>query len=223
MKITEAEFVKSAVQPRHYPDTSFPEVAFAGRSNVGKSSLINALTGRRRLAQTSNTPGRTRAINFFLLNNKLSFVDLPGYGYARVPMEMKKNWRPMVESYLKIRDNLRLVIVILDIRRDPAEGDLDLLEWLKAYAVAHAIVLTKSDKISKSEARVREDRIRAALGDYGTGPVIRFSAKTGEGKERVWGLIREAIPVQSSEFRVKKRASRISSPKWIGIRTDFSG
>jgi GTP-binding protein len=193
MKITEAEFIKSAVHPRHYPVHAHPEIAFAGRSNVGKSSLINALTGRRRLAQTSNTPGRTRAINFFLLNGGLSFVDLPGYGYARVPMEMKKNWRPMVEAYLKSRDNLRLVVVIIDIRRDPAEGDLDLLEWLDAFMVARAVVLTKADKLSKSEARVREDRIRAALGAYGGGSVIRFSAKTGEGKERVWASIKEAV------------------------------
>ena len=118
MKITSAKFIKSATEPAHYPGDGLPEVAFAGKSNVGKSSLINSLVNRKGLAQTSSAPGRTRLINFFTVNDRYSFVDLPGYGYARVPTEMKKKWGPMVEAYLLNRRSLRLVIVIVDIRRE---------------------------------------------------------------------------------------------------------
>lgn len=120
MKILSAEFIKSATAPPHYPEGVFPEVAFVGRSNVGKSSLINVLVGQKNLAKTSNTPGRTQLINFFLINHHYVFVDLPGYGFARVPEAVRRNWGPMVETYLKERPNLRLVILIMDIRRDPA-------------------------------------------------------------------------------------------------------
>ena len=130
MKVLSAEFVLSAKEPAHYPPAVLPEIAFAGRSNVGKSSLINTLLNRKRLARTSNTPGRTQEINFFRVNDRFAFIDLPGYGYAKVPESIRKQWGPMVETYLRERDTLRLVVLILDVRRDPSEEDLQLIDWL---------------------------------------------------------------------------------------------
>jgi GTP-binding protein len=193
MKILSAEFIKSATEPSHYPEGVFPEVAFVGRSNVGKSSLINALVRRKNLAKTSNTPGRTQLINFFLINHRYAFVDLPGYGFARVPEAVRRNWGPMVETYLKERPNLRLVILIMDIRRDPAAQDLDLLQWFNHCRIPVLLVLTKIDKLSKSQVRLRAHQIEEMLmkgADLktATGPVL-FSAKTGEGKDVLWSVI----------------------------------
>jgi GTP-binding protein len=190
MKILSAEFVKSATDPSHYPECVLSEVAFAGRSNVGKSSLLNKLVQRRNLAKTSNTPGRTQLINFFTVNNRYSFVDLPGYGFARVPESVKKNWGPMVETYLKERRNLRLVILILDIRRDPAEEDIDLLHWLDFYHLPVVVVLTKIDKHSTNQIKIRERAVRRCLNlSSEVVALILFSAKTGEGKDVLWSII----------------------------------
>ncbi len=185
MKITSAEFVKSAADPVHYPPSALPEIAFAGKSNVGKSSLINCLVNRKKLALTSSTPGRTRLLNFFLVNGLFSFVDLPGYGFAKVSPETRKEWGPMVERYLRERENLRAVILILDVRRDPSPEDLSLMEWLRHYRRDFIIVLTKSDKLSKSQAKVRLARIRKELGNPPE-PVLLFSALSGERKEELW-------------------------------------
>lgn len=193
MKILSAEFVLSAKEPHHYPPAGIPEVAFAGRSNVGKSSLINTLLNRKRLARTSVTPGRTQEINFFRVNDRFFFVDLPGYGYAKVPEAIRKQWGPMVETYLSDRQTLRLVVVILDVRRDPSAEDLQLLRWLEFYSVNFLVVITKTDKISRNELSVR----KRILGDWeGTSvkPVIlSFSAKTGEGKEFIWREIEKIL------------------------------
>lgn len=187
MKILSVEFVKSATSPSGYPPGDLPEVAFAGRSNVGKSSLINSLLQRKQLARTSNTPGRTQLINFFNVNNAYLFVDLPGYGFARVPDAVKREWGPMIETYLRERTCLELVIFILDIRRTPSKEDRDLKAWLDFYALKTLFILTKSDKLSRGERKKRQREIGEILAL--SEPPIPFSAKTHLGREEIWAQI----------------------------------
>jgi len=188
MKVTSAEFVKSASKPSEYPTGNFPEVGIAGKSNVGKSSLINALVQRKSLAKTSSSPGRTQMINFFRVNEKISLVDLPGYGYAKVPLEVRKTWKPMVESYLQTRQEIRLVVLILDARRGTSPDDLALLDWLDYHGIPCIIVLTKADKLSQIE-RARQKKTLAEISLLSGKPILFFSAVTGEGKDELWKLI----------------------------------
>jgi GTP-binding protein len=192
MKVITADFIKSAAQPSQYPEGYLPEVAFAGRSNVGKSSLINTLTQRKGLAKTSNSPGCTQMINFFTVNDQLSFVDLPGYGFAKVPDAIRKRWGPMVEMYLKERQALRLVILALDIRRDPTENDLSLFRWFEFYRVPCLIALTKIDKVSKQQISLRKQMIINSI-MHPDIPAVLFSSRTGAGKEELWKEIKKYI------------------------------
>ena len=182
MKIISAEFVKSAVWPPQYPAATLPEIAFVGRSNVGKSSLINTLVARKNLAKTSNTPGRTQLINFFTINEKVSFVDLPGYGFAKVSQSVKKDWGEMIEAYLRERPNLALVIFILDIRRIPSADDISLRDWLDSYRLPYLYILTKADKLSNNQAAAQRRAIEKELG-VSAEKTILFSAKTQKGKD----------------------------------------
>lgn len=193
MKIISAEFIAAASEPFHYPEGNLPEVAFVGKSNVGKSSLINRLVQRKSLARTSRTPGRTQQIIFFNINNEISFVDLPGYGFAKVPQSVQKKWGPMVETYLKERSALKLVIFILDIRRDLSAEDVDLIRWLNFYCISHLFVLTKTDKLSRSQARMRKNAVIKSLGIQPPADPVLFSAKTGEGKEKIWNAIKNIM------------------------------
>jgi GTP-binding protein len=193
MKIISAEFVKSAVWPSQYPLATMPEIAFVGRSNVGKSSLINTLVGRKNLAKTSNTPGRTQLINFFLINETLSFVDLPGYGFAKVPQSIRKNWGEMVEAYLKERQSLALVIFILDIRRNPSDEDLSLRDWLEHYRIPYLYVLTKTDKLSNNQAINQYSKIERDLHVEAEKGIILFSAKTEQGKNDIWQALEDHL------------------------------
>jgi len=188
MNITSAEFIKSAVKSSQYPPADPPEIAFAGRSNVGKSSLINKLLNRRRLVKTSSTPGRTQLINFFSINENFTFVDLPGFGYAKVPLHIRKTWGPMVETYLSSRKTLKGVVLIMDIRRIPREGERDLINWLNHYRLASILVLTKIDKLSKTKQgkQRKENAESLSLEDS---DFILFSAKSGFGKEVLWPAI----------------------------------
>ena len=188
MIIKSAEFIKSAVSPPQYPPAELPEVAFAGRSNVGKSSLINTILNRKRLVKTSSTPGRTQLINFFRINQEFSFVDLPGYGYARVPERVKKTWGPMIETYLSTREMLRGVVLIIDIRRNPGDEETLFMKWLDHFRIPCVLILTKTDKLSKSKQNNRHLFIANSLG-VDTRRLILFSAKTRLGKDAVWKAI----------------------------------
>ena len=188
MKITSAEFVTSATKPSQYPPEGLPEIAFAGRSNVGKSSLINVLVNRKRLVKTSSTPGRTQLINFFDINDHTTFVDLPGYGYAKVPASVRKKWGPMIETYLSGRSTLKGVVMIQDIRRTPREEEHNLIEWLEHYAIPSILVLTKTDKLSKTKLAKQRAAVARSLA-LDPGDLILFSAKSRAGRENVWKAI----------------------------------
>ena len=184
MKIRDVQFVKSAVRPEQYPDYDFAEIAFAGRSNVGKSSLINTLIQRRDMVKTSSRPGCTQLINFFLVNETLSLVDLPGYGYAKVSKKIRATWQPMVEKYLAGRANLLGLVLIIDIRRDPGREESDLADWLESRGIPYLVVLTKADKLSKTQQQKRSGVI-SSLMHRDKNTVILFSAKTRLGRETV--------------------------------------
>jgi len=188
MIIKSAEFITSATKPDQYPLVKYPEMAFAGRSNVGKSSLINTLVNRKRLVKTSSTPGRTQLINFFDINNLVTFVDLPGYGYAKVPTAVRKKWGPMIETYLSSRRTLKGVVVIMDIRRIPRQEEHELIEWLKYFSIDGILVLTKTDKLSKPKRLKQHIAIAEALA-IDPDELILFSAKSRQGRDAVWNAI----------------------------------
>lgn len=192
MLIRSAEFVQSATQPSNYPAEQGPEIAFAGRSNVGKSSLINNLLVRRKLVRTSRTPGRTQLLNFFLVNQQFSMVDLPGYGFAKVPPAVKKAWGPMVHTYLERRSSLRGVVWLLDCRRVPNEEDLQLLDWLEELEIPTIPVITKIDKVKRSQ-RVRQLKPILEATGLPADAFSFFSALNGEGRQEVWERIAEAL------------------------------
>ena len=190
MQVTSAEFLKSAFKEADWPRDEKPEIAFLGRSNVGKSSFINSLLGVRGLARTSSTPGRTRSLNFFLINNRFRFVDLPGYGYARAPKDEKARWSEAATEYLAKREGLVLSIHLVDSRHEPSKQDVQLHEWLLHHERPHLIVATKSDKLSNNELRRNLDRVKRALEAPGA---LHYSAVTGQGRNEVWRAISNAI------------------------------
>lgn len=182
---TVAEFVLSASGPERFPREEFPEIAFLGRSNVGKSSLINALIGQKGLAFTSNKPGCTQTINFYRVGGPYYFVDLPGYGYARVSKDQTLQWKKLIESYLLERKSLELSLLILDSRRGWMEKDLDLKRWLEVHCKPYLVVATKVDKLNQSERQ----RSMASLTKDAGAPVLSCSATTGRGMREIWQVI----------------------------------
>jgi len=191
-KVASCEYLASFASLKSLPKNRFPEIAFAGRSNVGKSSLINSLLGRHRLAKTSSTPGKTRTLNFFLINRTFHFVDLPGYGYARVSKEQRHGWQTLVEPYLLDRSSLRGVVQLIDIRHEPMKGDRELLEWLGFHDIPALIALTKADKLPRGKAMASFLKARQIL-DVDESRLVMFSAKTHQGRDPIWRWIASQI------------------------------
>jgi GTP-binding protein len=200
MKINTAEFINSIYDLRALPNTVLAEFVFVGRSNVGKSSLINKICNKKKLAKIGSVPGKTRQLNYFLINNKFYLVDLPGYGYAKVPEQIRAGWRKLVEDYISERQNVRMVFVMIDSRHDPTYLDELMVSWLEYYEIPFAIVLTKSDKISKNKMQKQIYRASKIVNnedlckDY-----IPFSITTGEGKNEVIKLIEDSLEKHERE------------------------
>jgi GTP-binding protein len=188
MKVLSAEFEKSVVHPADFPKGKQPEVAFAGKSNVGKSSMMNTLLGRKGLVKTSSTPGKTQTLNFFVVRGdkaEVRFVDLPGYGYAKVPERVRRSWGKMIDTYLETREQLRGVVVILDVRRGVGEMDLQLLDWLAAKEIEFVVVVTKGDKLSGAKRAAAAAQVRREL-SLGPEDLVIFSSASGLGKGDLW-------------------------------------
>lgn len=197
MKIISAKYLLTAVNEKQYPEEGLPEIALAGRSNVGKSSMINKLTNRRGMARTSSTPGKTRTLNFYLINEArepFCFVDLPGYGYAKVGHTMRHEWAKMMEHYLLKRPTLRGVIQLIDLRHPPMKNDIEAFEWFLAHGVPVFLAANKADKLSKSAQNKNLKIIRENLGLPMDFPVIPFSAENGQGVEQIWAQVRQWLP-----------------------------
>jgi len=191
IKITSVELEKRCRDPKDFPRFRLPEIAFVGRSNVGKSSLINTLLTRKRLVGVSSTPGKTRAIDFFRVNDKFRFVDLPGYGYAKVPESVRNAWKQLIDAYLVDRETLVSVVWILDIRRELSDLDRMLYDWLCSYSIPYIPVCTKADKVPQGGRAKRKEALRKSLDP--DADVVLFSAKTGLGKDVLWKRMRAAM------------------------------
>lgn len=186
IKIINSDFVISAVKREQYPITGLPEVAFVGRSNVGKSSIINAITNRKKLAKVSQTPGKTRLINFFIINgDKFYLVDLPGYGYAKVSKTEKASWGNTIETYLNDREQLKRVVLLVDSRHKPTADDIQMHEWIKFYGYNEVVIATKSDKLSNNELRKSEKVIRETLNLSNEDKLYFFSSVNKKGKDEL--------------------------------------
>lgn len=202
MKISSAEFLISAVAPAQYPRQSLPEVAFAGRSNVGKSSLINTLVHRKNLVKTSSTPGKTQAINFFMVNQRLLLVDLPGYGYAKVPREVQASWRPMVETYLRQRATLRAVVHIVDLRHPPTAQDQQLRAWLLHHGITIVTVATKADQVTRNQRPAHIRALCQGLALPSEDHLRLFSAQDHEGRLPLWRCLEAVLTPMTHSRRV---------------------
>lgn len=193
MKVHNVEMVISAVRPEQYPGEGYPEFALAGRSNVGKSSFINRLIARKSLARTSSKPGKTQTLNFYKIEEQLFFVDVPGYGYAKVSKTEREAWGQMIEEYLTGRETLRAVIQIIDVRHPPTADDCMMYDFLVHYEIPAIIIATKVDKISKGKVnrhlKIVKEKLNMRHGD----PLIAFSAETGAGMEQAWSEIKKRM------------------------------
>ena len=193
MKIKSAELETVCGITSVLPANTLPELAFAGRSNVGKSSLINKLLNRKSLARTSSQPGKTQTINFYRINQAFYFVDLPGYGYAKVSKEIKEKWGRMIERYLQTSAQLKNIFLLLDIRHAPTENDRQMYAWIRAQGAEPVIILTKADKIKRNQLAKQQKLIAASLGAGAGTVMIPFSALTGQGTEEIWQYIETAV------------------------------
>lgn len=191
MKVTSSDIVISAVKPEQYPKAPMPEFALAGRSNVGKSSFINKMINRKNLARTSSKPGKTQTLNFFIINDMLHFVDVPGYGYAKAPKTERDSWGKMIETYLSTREQLKAVIMIVDLRHAPSKDDVAMYEYFKHHDLPCVVVATKSDKIPKGKWQKHLKVVRETLQMDKSDELLLFSSETGQGKDQAWGVIKK--------------------------------
>ncbi|MEC2076811.1 ribosome biogenesis GTP-binding protein YihA/YsxC [Metabacillus fastidiosus] len=193
MKVTSSDIVISAVRPAQYPDVDLPEIALAGRSNVGKSSFINKMINRKNLARTSSKPGKTQTLNFYIINEILHFVDVPGYGFAKVSKTEREAWGKMIETYLKNREQLRAVILLIDVRHPPTKDDVTMYDFLKHYDLPTIVIATKADKIPKGKWPKHLKIVKETLNMEKEDHLILFSSETGQGKEEAWNIIQHFI------------------------------
>ena len=197
--VSSATFIKSAVFPDAYPDMGgLPEIAVVGRSNVGKSTLINGLVNRKRLAKVSNTPGRTQLLNFFLINQEFVLCDVPGYGFAKVPGAVKKNWQPMIETYLARRETLRAVILLVDIRREPGKFETDLIGWVSSHGLGILPIATKVDKLPRSKIKPALSTIARGLG-IDSHELFAWSGSNGFGGEKIWMQLQRRLGLKPAK------------------------
>lgn len=197
--IKKAEFLRAITHVEQAPEP-LPAVVFAGRSNVGKSSLINRLTGKKGLARTSNTPGRTREIIYFGIDDRYHFVDLPGYGYAKISESERRKWGPMMEVFFKRAEGLRLIIMIIDVRRDPNHDDMQMLDWLEARGLPYIFAITKCDKLSKNELKKRLRELQKLLGLEDDSALVPLSSHTGMGVDEMLQVIRTALEAPAPQL-----------------------
>ena len=205
MKIKESTFVISAVNPSQYPEDQLPEIAMAGRSNVGKSSLINMLINRKNLARTSSTPGKTQTINFYDIDNKFRFVDLPGYGYAKVSKTQKATWGKIMETYLNNRETLLEVIQLVDLRHEPTEQDVQMYQWILECGFNGIVIATKHDKVKGSQLEKQKKLIRKTLGMPDNAPIFTISATDRYGKYEVWDLFNELFKLNGYDVHIDRQ------------------
>ena len=196
MIIKKAEIIISAVKKQQYPDTRVPEIAFAGKSNVGKSSMINALLNRRSLARTSSQPGKTQTLNFYNINDEFNFVDLPGYGYAKVSKTEQSKWAEMIDSYLHGRQQLKEVILLVDIRHEPGKNDLLMYEWIKSFGFKGYVIATKADKLSRSQQLKSLSLIKKTMQIKESHSIYPFSSTSKHGVEEIWILLEGILNLQ---------------------------
>lgn len=199
MIIKKSELLITAAKKEQYPETTVPEIAFAGKSNVGKSSMINALLNRKSLARTSSQPGKTQTINFYNINDTLNFVDLPGYGYAKVSKSEKEKWGKMIETYLNSREQLKEVILLVDIRHEPNANDIQMYEWIKSFEYTGFVIATKADKISKGQRDKYISVIKKTLNIEDRNLIIPFSASEKVNVEKVWELFENIIDFKDND------------------------
>lgn len=193
MKIKSADIEISAVAPAQYPSSRLPEIALAGRSNVGKSSFINKMLGRKSLARTSSKPGKTQTLNFYKINEEFYFVDVPGYGYAKVSKKEREKWGGMIETYLTKREELKCVVSIVDFRHPPTNDDITMYQFLKHYRIPVVIIATKADKIPRGKWKKHLKIVKDTLQVEKEDTVIMFSSETGLGKEEAWKVLQSYI------------------------------
>lgn len=196
MQVNNVSLEAVGVKMEQFPMTGLPEVAFAGKSNVGKSSLINGLVNRKALARTSGQPGKTRTINFYNVENLLYIVDLPGYGYAKTSKAERESWGKMIEYYLKRRESLRLVVLLIDIRHEPSENDKMMADWIRQNGFEPIVVATKADKIKRSQLTKHINMIKKAMSIKENGVVLPFSSMTKQGKDEIWLAIENALNIK---------------------------